>query len=265
MNTHVRFAEPLVLTISELVAEECRAQGFRHVCEVSKPENLLDITGQLRSEYSFFENFVILVPQGAEHLRDTIALNVGDERCKWAYLPDEPQNIPVAIAAAKRMWLDEVSRLDDIPDPGPSGSLHHGISRTRPAWAPDLHAGIHADRRPLWLRQVDLPAPAFGEPVAASRLALSAHVVRGEGQTPDSSAIFAGTFSRKSRTPGPTKIGSRQTASSIGPVFFFAVSAVRFWTLIGSLIASSTQFASTASVSWRSIPSTRSTINCPRA
>ncbi len=160
MNTHVRFAEPLVLTISELVAEECRAQGFRHVCEVSKPENLLDITGQLRSEYSFFENFVILVPQGAEHLRDTIALNVGDERCKWAYLPDEPQNIPVAIAAAKRMWLDEVSRLDDIPDPGPVEVFttgfpeldRHGLRISTPAFMPIV--GPYGSGKSIFLRQL---------------------------------------------------------------------------------------------------------------
>ena len=117
MNTHERIAEPLVLTISETAADECRAQGFRHVRDVSSPHLLLDSAGRLLPGLEYFESYVILIPHKGENLRDRIALNVGDDRCKWAYLPNEPENIPIVIAAAKRMWLDEVARLDDIPQP----------------------------------------------------------------------------------------------------------------------------------------------------
>ena len=58
MNTHVRFAEPLVLTISESAAQECRAQGFRHVRDVSSPHLLLDSEGRLLPELDYFESYV---------------------------------------------------------------------------------------------------------------------------------------------------------------------------------------------------------------
>ena len=67
-------------------------------------------------ELEYYREFVILIPEGGEELRDTLAINIGDERCRWAYVPDEPANIPCVIAGAKRMWTDEVARLCDIPE-----------------------------------------------------------------------------------------------------------------------------------------------------
>ena len=160
MNTHERIAEPLVLTISETAADECRAQGFRHVRDVSSPHLLLDSAGRLLPGLEYFESYVILIPHKGENLRDRIALNVGDDRCKWAYLPNEPENIPIVIAAAKRMWLDEVARLDDIPQPGPTQVYatgfpeldRHGLRLSTPAFMPIV--GPYGSGKSIFLRQL---------------------------------------------------------------------------------------------------------------
>ena len=91
MNTRVRFAEPLVLTISESTAQECRAQGFRHVRDVSSPHLLLDSEGRLLPELDYFESYVVLIPHGGENLRDTIALNVGDDLANGRTCRRNPQ------------------------------------------------------------------------------------------------------------------------------------------------------------------------------
>ena len=144
MNVHSKIDASLVLVLDETTAQECRAQGIRSVRNASAPEMLLDSEGRLLPEIDFWSQFVILIPPGGEHLRDTIAVNIGDERCLWSYLPDEPQNIQAAVAGARRMWLDEIARLDDIPDPGPvelfetgfDGLDRHGLRITTPAFMP---------------------------------------------------------------------------------------------------------------------------------
>jgi hypothetical protein len=160
MNQHFRLSEPLVLTLGEQFADECRGQGLRHVADVLAPRNLLDTSGKLRSEYSFFESFVILIPPGGEALRDEIAVNVGDERCKWAYIPDDPRNIPAVVLGAKRMWIDEIARLDDIPDPGPLQLFEtgfpeldrYGLRLTTPAFMPVV--GPYGSGKSIFLRQL---------------------------------------------------------------------------------------------------------------
>ena len=160
MNQHFRLAEPMVLTLGERLADECRVQGLRHVADVSAPYQLLDSDGKLRSEFSFFESYVILIPPGGEALRDDIAINVGDDRCRWAYVPDDPRNIPAAVMAAKRMWIDEIARLDDIPDPGPVKLFEtgfaeldrYGLRLTTPAFMPIV--GPYGSGKSIFLRQL---------------------------------------------------------------------------------------------------------------
>ena len=87
-------------------------------------------------------------------------MNIGDHRCRWAYVPHEPQNIPVVIAAAKPMRLDEVSRLDDIPAPGPSKVYEtgfveldrHGLRLVTPAFMPIV--GPYGSGKSILLRQL---------------------------------------------------------------------------------------------------------------
>ncbi len=160
MNQHFRLSEPMVLTLGEVLADECRVQGLRHVSDVSAPHQLLDSEGKLRSEFSFFESYVILIPPGGEALRDEIAINVGDDRCKWAHVPDDQRNIPAAVMAAKRMWIDEIARLDDIPDPGPVKLFEtgfpeldsYGLRLTTPAFMPIV--GPYGSGKSIFLRQL---------------------------------------------------------------------------------------------------------------
>lgn len=160
MNEHVRLAEPLVLAIGNQIADECRAQGLRHVTDASSPLLLLQSDGRLRHEIDFFSSFVILIPLGGEELRDTIAMNVGDDRCKWAYIPDDVRNIPAVVMAAKRMWTDEVARLDDIPDPGTVAVYEtgfpeldrYGLRLITPAFMPIV--GPYGSGKSIFLRQL---------------------------------------------------------------------------------------------------------------
>lgn len=160
MNQHVRLQQPLVLTLGEATAEECRHQGLKHVRDVTSPAAILGSDGAVLSEVAFFDSYVILIPHGGEELRDTIAVNLGDEKCRWAYLPDEPENIPVVVAGAKRMWLDEIARLDDIPDPGPVQVFEtgfpeldrHGLRLTTPAFMPIV--GPYGSGKSIFLRQL---------------------------------------------------------------------------------------------------------------
>lgn len=138
----------------------CRVNGMRHVVDATSPNALLDRDGRVRHEVDFFGSFVILIPEGGEGLRDTIAINLGDERCRWAYLPANPGEIPSAVAGARPMWTDEVARLSDVPDPGPQevykSGLHgldrHGFRITLPAFMPII--GPYGSGKSVLLRQL---------------------------------------------------------------------------------------------------------------
>jgi twinkle protein len=142
------------------MADICRANGMRHVVEASSPAALLDREGRVRHEVDFFGKFVILIPEGGESLRDTIAVGLGDERCRWAYLPDDPSAIPSAVAGAKPMWTDEIAGLDDIPEPGAltvyksglAGLDRHGFRITLPAFMPII--GPYGSGKSVLLRQL---------------------------------------------------------------------------------------------------------------
>lgn len=157
MNVHAKIDASLVLVIDDITAEECRAQGIRSVRNASAPHMLLDDDGRVLPEVDLWSQFVILIPQGGEDLRDTIAVNIGDDRCLWAYLPDEPQNIPAVVASARRMWLDEIASLDDIPDPGPVVLYETGFEGldlriTTPAFMPIV--GPYGSGKSIFLRQL---------------------------------------------------------------------------------------------------------------
>jgi twinkle protein len=160
MNQHFRLDDPLVLVIDERQWDECRVAGLPHVRHASTPQDLLNSDGTLRDELQWFSSFVILIPEGGENLRDTIAINVGDERCKWAYWPDDPADIPAAVANASRMWTDEICTIDDIPDPGLvktyktgiDGLDEHGLRFVLPAFMPIV--GPYGSGKSVLLRQL---------------------------------------------------------------------------------------------------------------
>ena len=162
MNSHIHLSlpGPVVLTIGERMVDECRQQGVRAVRDASTPPSVLDSRGRLLPELEYYREFVILIPEGGEQLRDTLAINIGDERCRWAYVPDEPENIPCVIAGAKRMWTDEVARLCDIPEPGALKVYETGFAKldsyglriVTPAFMPIV--GPYGSGKSIFLRQL---------------------------------------------------------------------------------------------------------------
>lgn len=160
MNQHAIFDESLVLTFGERLVDACRQAGIRHVRDASEPLAILDHRGRIQPQLSYFGKFTILVPEGHEDLRDTIAVNLGDDRCKWAYVPEDVAAIGDAIRAARPMWTDEIARLDDIPEPGPIQTYEtgfyaldqHGLRITLPAFMPVI--GPYGSGKSVWLRQL---------------------------------------------------------------------------------------------------------------
>ena len=160
MNQIVTAGLTLVLTLDEMTACECRAAGFKSVRAVAEPSSILDAAGKVQSELEYFARFVILVPAGGEDLRDTIAINLGDDRCRWAYVPDDPADLNNAILSASAMWTDEISTVDDIPEPGPietyRSGFHaldeHGFRITTPAFMPVI--GPYGSGKSVFLRQL---------------------------------------------------------------------------------------------------------------
>jgi hypothetical protein len=151
---------PLVVTIGETLEAMCRDAGCRHVVDAGHPELLLDHEGHVRHEVDFFGSFVIVIPEGGESLRDTIAIKLGDERCRWTYVPTSPKEIKNAIVAARPMWTDEIATIDDIPDPGPEETFtsgfasldRHGFCITLPAFMPIV--GPYGSGKSVFLRQL---------------------------------------------------------------------------------------------------------------
>ena len=161
MSTHQdKTKPPLVVAIGEEMEDLCRRNGMRHVVNGGLSAALLDREGRVRHEVEFFGNFVILIPEGGESLRDDIALKLGDERCRWGYFPEDPAAIPAAVDGARPMWTDEIAGLDDIPEPGPlkvytsgiEGLDRHGFRIVLPAFMPMI--GPYGAGKSVLLRQL---------------------------------------------------------------------------------------------------------------
>ena len=160
MNIHAPISEPMVLTIGETLTAECRAAGFNFVLDVTSPDDLLDYQGRLNPDLAGFDRFTIMIPQGGEDLRDTIAIKIGDELCRWAYVPDDWSDLTNAILTARPMWTDEIATLDDIPDPGEVKTYEsgfyaldqHGFRITLPAFMPVI--GPYGSGKSVFLRQL---------------------------------------------------------------------------------------------------------------
>jgi twinkle protein len=163
MNQQFTLGQPLVLTVGEMAVDLCKRNGVKHCIDASHPAAILTSDGQLRSELAYFDRYVILIPAGGEDHRDVLAMNLGDERCRWAYLPEDPSDdaaIPNIVASAKRMWTDEVARLSDIPEPGPVQTYvtgfpeldAHGLRLTTPAFMPIV--GPYGSGKSVFLRQL---------------------------------------------------------------------------------------------------------------
>src|SRR5262245_39524932 len=97
------------------------------MCTMRRTPRATSTATARRHEVEFFGNFVILIPEGGEGMRDAIAISLGDERCRWAYFPLDRGRIAEAVSGARPMWTDEIAGLDDIPDPGPQKVYTSGL------------------------------------------------------------------------------------------------------------------------------------------
>jgi hypothetical protein len=163
MNIHAPIGNPLVLAVGAQMVAACKRNGVKSCIDFTEPGAIVHANGDLRNEIGMFGNYVILIPQGGEDLRDTLASALGDERCRWAYFPEDPSddvNLPVILQAAKPMWLDEVTRLCDIPDSGPDKVYRTGFQElddygwriTTPAFMPIV--GPYGSGKSIFLRQL---------------------------------------------------------------------------------------------------------------
>lgn len=138
----------------------CRDAGYRSVVNAEHPGLILNHKGELLPEIDWFEGFVILTPEGGEDLRDTVAINLGDQRCAWAYFPEDVDALASAVHSASRMWSDEIATIDDIPEPGPLETYktgfydldQHGFRITLPAFMPII--GPYGSGKSILLRQL---------------------------------------------------------------------------------------------------------------
>lgn len=152
----------LVLVLGEMCVDQVRSAGIRTVRDVSHPSDIVDQNGRTHPHIACWASFVILVPQGGGHIRDAIAMNLDDTRCRWNWYPDDPtaDNINTAIVTASPMWTDEVCRMSDVPDQGPTetfrtgftGLDYHGWRIVTPAFMPVI--GPYGSGKSVFLRQL---------------------------------------------------------------------------------------------------------------
>ena len=129
----------------------------------------------LHPDLQKFGRFVIATDgddKGRE-CRDALAVHLGDERCRCVVYPDGTKDgndvlrehgverVAQLIHDARRMYTDEVARIDDIPDPpinepryrfGISGLDHEGLRITLPAFMPLI--GPYGSGKSVLLRQI---------------------------------------------------------------------------------------------------------------
>lgn len=139
--------EPLIITEGEFDGLALLQAGFSRVVSVPNgaPSSANEV-GDKRFAYLYQEgtdtllediakfSTVILAVDGdakGQYLRDALAVRIGDDKCWWvvwpqgckdandALLQHGPSALQNLILGAKRMWLDHVARMSDIPDRGP--------------------------------------------------------------------------------------------------------------------------------------------------
>lgn len=165
----------VVLCGSDEEATALRAAGFRSVRVVSESESVF-IQGpsgfSLDPMLEQYGSFFLAFPHGSEGLRDSLAVRLGDTKCKWVHWPDEcddarstlrvcgPDALKNAVLGARPMWTDEVCLMSDIPDPQPQTSYvsgfapldAHGFRLIRPAFMPVI--GPYGSGKSVLVRQL---------------------------------------------------------------------------------------------------------------
>src|SRR5262245_283429 len=160
MSNLQRALAPLVVTFTEDHQALCRAGGMKHVLLANHPSAILTQDGELQPNVAFFGSYVILIPEAWEHIRDEAAIRLGDEVCRWGYLPDKAEDVAGRVGAARPMWTDEIATMQDIPDVGPEKTYksgfdaldRHGFRIVLPAFMAMI--GPYGSGKSVFLRQL---------------------------------------------------------------------------------------------------------------
>jgi twinkle protein len=148
----------LIITEGEYDALACIQAGFLDAVSVPNgapvSENeegkaryaYLYRDGELLPEIHKFSSFILAVDgdEKGRFLRDALAARLGEYRCFWVEWPKSCKDandvlrekgasaLTEYLSNAKRMWIDEVATLDDIPDPEKETSFHIGFPELQP-------------------------------------------------------------------------------------------------------------------------------------
>lgn len=143
----------LIITEGEFDGIACIQAGFNDVVSVpdGAPSTGNDKGGtkyqylykgdKIRPEIDKFRKIILAVDgdEKGRYLRDALAVRLGEERCFWVEWPEGCKDandvlrehgadrLYEIIANARRMFVDEVALLDDIPDPPEERSYHVGM------------------------------------------------------------------------------------------------------------------------------------------
>lgn len=156
-----RIDRTLVIVASERHAALAKEAGAASTFVIDPKRGVDGIMAgeNVKLEVEIFGRFLIALPPGLEWLRDDIAIRIGDERCDAAEWPADAHAAQV-LASARPLWSDEISTLDDIPDPGPQKSYttgidgldRHGLRVIRPAFMPVI--GPYGSGKSILIRQL---------------------------------------------------------------------------------------------------------------
>jgi twinkle protein len=101
---------------------------------------------KIRPEIDKFHRIVLAVDgdEKGTYLRDALAVRLGEERCFWVEWPQGAKDandvlrdhgadrLYEVLANPRRMFVDEVATLDDIPDPVEEKAYHIGLAGLEP-------------------------------------------------------------------------------------------------------------------------------------
>jgi hypothetical protein len=157
-------AQPLVIVAHKDHERIAIDLGYKHVQVVDLvhgAQQAVSDDGRLRIGWDF-PRYVIALPPKAYTLRDDLAMRLGDDRCSWCDWPFDADRTEInnRLITARPMWTDEVSTIDDIPEPGPEETYksgfadldQHGFRFVLPAFMPII--GPYGSGKSVLLRQL---------------------------------------------------------------------------------------------------------------
>ena len=115
--------------------------------------------GQATARTRILPRVVILIPEGGEQLRDTLVINIGDERCRWQ-CPRRAETFPASSLAPSACGQTRWPDCATIPEPGALKVYETGFAKldsyglriVTPAFMPIV--GPYGSGKSIFLRQL---------------------------------------------------------------------------------------------------------------